>query len=383
MPATPKRRLVALTLPPGERFVTAFEEAWAADHAVLPLDPAQPAAAREALLTAMAPQAPLDDDVALVIATSGSTGEPKGVQLSHAALEASARACHDRIGREPGDVWLSCLPWQHIGGLQVMLRSRLLGIPLVVHERFDVQRLAGAEATLVSLVPAQLARLLDAGVDLRRFRVILLGGAMAPPALLARAREAAAPIVTTYGMSETAGGCVYDGEPLDGVEIRLDDTGRVQLRGPMLMSGYRLRADLTAAAISDGWLTTADVGSVDASGRLRVVGRADDVIISGGENVAPASVASRLSEHPAVADVEVVGVDDPQWGQRVVAVMVTSGGARPSVGEIREWCRDLPAAARPREVVIVAELPRLPSGKPDRLAVRRLAGGPDSGDAGV
>jgi O-succinylbenzoic acid--CoA ligase len=382
MSAAARRRLVALALPPGERFITALEDAWAAGDAVLPIDPASPPASVEGLLAAMQPDVPVDDDVALVISTSGSTGTPKGAQLSHAALDASARACHGRIGLEPDDVWLSCLPWQHIGGLQVLLRARLLGIPLLVHDRFDVERFANAPATLASLVPTQLVRLLDAGVDLSRFRAILLGGAEAPADLLSRARAAGAPIVTTYGMSETAGGCVYDGLPLDGVEVRITGDGRVAVRGPMLMSGYRLRPDLTAAALSDGWLVTSDLGHLDDSGRLHVTGRSDDVVVTGGENVVTGEVAAALRHHPAVGEVEVVGVSDPQWGQRVVAVVVPAGGTAPTLADLRDWCRDLPAAARPRDLVIVEAIPRLTSGKPDRLALRRLAGDPSSGHAG-
>lgn len=357
-------------MPPGEDFIAAFDEAWEADHAVLPIDPAAPAQVRDRVLAAMRPDEPVDDDVALVIATSGSTGEPKGAQLSRAALEASIRAAHARIGHEPGDVWLSCLPWHHIGGLQVMLRSRLLGIPLLVHERFDAARVASADATLTSLVPTQLAALLDAGVDLRRFRAILLGGASAPEALLQRARGAGAMIVTTYGMSETAGGCVYDGEPLDGVEVRTLDDGRLAIRGPMLMSGYRLAPDLTVAALDDGWLVTNDLGRVDEDGRVEVLGRADDVIISGGENVVAAQIAEVIARHPAVRDVAVVGVPDARWGQRVVAVVV----GMVELAELREWCAShLPRAALPRDLVTVDELPMLTSGKVDRLAARRIA----------
>jgi O-succinylbenzoic acid--CoA ligase len=181
-------------------------------------------------------------------------------------------------------------------------------------------------------------------------------------------------VITTYGMSETAGGCVYDGQPLDGVTVRITDDGRVALRGPMLMTGYRQRPDLTAAALRDGWLVTADLGYLDGSGRLHVTGRADDVIISGGENVAAAVVAAAIARHPAVGEVEVVGIADPKWGQRVVAVLVGAGEVVPTLAELREWCRDLPAAARPRGLVVVDAMPRLGSGKPDRLAVRRLAG---------
>ena len=378
MPAAAARRLVALDHPPGEEFVADLDRAWSRGDAVLPLDPRAPQAVTGALVDAMRLDLPPAEGTALVIATSGSTGEPKGVELSHAALDASARATHARIGLEPGDKWLSCLPWHHIGGIQVMLRARLLSIPLTVHDRFDVERFAGEPATLVSLVPTQLARLLDARADLARFRVILLGGAAASRALLDRARAAGAAVVTTYGMSETAGGCVYDGVPLDGVEIRLDDASRVRVRGPMLMSGYRQEPAATAAAFDDGWLVTSDLGEIDPAGRLRVIGRIDDVVVTGGENVATSAVAAVLASHPDIADVAVTGVDDERWGQRLVAVVVarTGAGETLSLTGIRDWCGDqLAAAAKPRGLVVVPAIPRLGSGKPDRRAITALVQG--------
>jgi O-succinylbenzoic acid--CoA ligase len=378
MPAPAPGLLRGLDLPPGEAFVAALDAAWERGDAVLPLDPSAPRAVTERLLAAMRPDdpgAPLDAGIALVIATSGSTGEPKGAQLRHEALEASARATHARIGLEPHDRWLSCLPWQHIGGLQVMLRARLLDIPLEIHERFAVEAVAASEATLVSLVPTQLVRLLDAGVDLRRFRVILLGGAAATPTLLDRAREAGAPVVTTYGMSETSGGCVYDGRPLDEVEVSIADDGRIRVRGPVVMAGYRLRPDLSSQVLSGGgWLTTGDLGAIDKNGVLSVLGRADDVIVTGGENVAADAVAAVLASHPDLVEVVVTGVPDPQWGQRIVAVVVAGAGTPPSLADLRELCAArLPLAAVPRALVVVDELPRLVSGKPDRLAVQQLA----------
>ena len=375
MPAAPGRRLVALALPPGEEFAAAIDAAWAAGDAVLPLDPALPAAARRRLDEALRPDLPADADVALVIATSGSTGEPKAVQLSAAALAASARATIDRLGLTKDDVWLSCLPWHHIAGLQVLLRARLGGAGLRVHPRFDVDAFAAQrDATVTSLVPTQLRRLLDAGVDLTGFRAILLGGAAAPPDLVERARSAGANVVPTYGMSETCGGCVYDGRPLDGVDLRVDGDERIWLRGPMLMTGYRLRPDLTAKALVDGWLRTADRGRIAADGTLHVLGRLDDVIVSGGENVDPVTVAAALGSHPSVVDVVVVGVPDDEWGQAVAAVVVLAPGAALPLAAAREWCADrLPAAALPRLVVPVDALPASASGKPDRAAVQRLA----------
>jgi len=372
VPVRSGRRLVALALPPGGELAAAIEAAWAAGDAVLPIDPSLPADARRRLEAELRPDRPVDDGVALVVATSGSTGVPKGVELSTAALEASARATIDRLGLTADDVFLSCLPWHHIAGLQVWLRARMLGAELRVQPRFHPDTLPGA--TVTSLVPTQLRRLLDAGADLTGFRAILLGGAAPPPGLVERARSAGAPVVTTYGMTETCGGCVYDGKPLDGVDVRVDGEERIWLRGPMVTSGYRLRPDLTAAALVDGWLRTSDRGRLRADGTLEVLGRLDDVVVTGGENVDPAAVAAALAAHPAVDDAVVVGVPDEEWGQAVAAVVVLAAGTDLSVADARAWCADrLPAAALPRLVVTVAALPMLASGKPDREAVRRIA----------
>ena len=373
MPGPSRRPLVALALPPGAELAAALDDAWRDGAAVLPLDPQAPAAAQERTLAALRPEAGVDEDVALVITTSGSTGRPKGAELSHAALEASARATMARIGRRDDDRWLSCLPWHHIGGLQVLLRARLFGTPLVVHERFDVARVAAEpDVTLVSLVPTQLLRLLDAGVDLARFRAILLGGAAAPASLLQRAAAVGANVVTTYGMSETSGGCVYDGVPLDGVQMRIDDDGRIRLRGPMLMSRYRLQPDLTTQVMGDGWFVTSDLGRLGPDGRLTVHGRVDDVVVTGGENVVTTEVAAALVAHPAVSDAAVTAVADAEWGQRLVAVVV-AGSDPPNLDELRDWCRrTLPPAAAPRDLVVVASIPRLASGKPDRLAIQSI-----------
>jgi O-succinylbenzoic acid--CoA ligase len=376
VPAAGEGRLFALDLPPGEAFLEALDGAWARGDAVLPIDPRGARPAVEQMLAAMRPTEPVQAGTAVVIGTSGSTGRPKGVVLSHAALDASARATMARIGVEAGDGWLSCLPWHHIAGLQVALRARRFGLPLVVHERFDVERVAAeAAVTLVSLVPTQLARLLDAGVDLSRFRVVLLGGAAAWPALLDRARAAGAPIVTTYGMTETCGGCVYDGVPLDGVEVRIERDGRVGLRGPMMMSGYRLDERRTDDALRDGWLRTTDLGSWHGE-RLVVHGRVDDVVITGGENVVATEVAAVLADHPSVREAAVVGVPDPEWGHAVVAVVVPAGAAAPPLSELRSWVSSrMSAAAAPRRLVVVAAIPRLPSGKPDRNALVAVTGG--------
>lgn len=387
-------RLLALDLPPGDAFLAALDRAWSAGDAVLPLDPLAPPEARRRVLAALRPHVVVDasgetayddpaplaaDDVALVITTSGSTGEPKGAQLTRAALDASADGTAARIGQTAGDRWLSCLPWQHIGGLQVALRARRAGLPLTVLDRFDVGRVAAAVAagaTLTSLVPTTLLRLLDAGADLTGMHAILLGGAAAPAGLLAAAAAAGAPVVATYGMSETCGGCVYDGTPLPGVGVRIAADGRIEIGGPTLMRGYRLRPDLDATTFTaDGWLRSGDLGRLGVDGRLEVLGRADDVIVTGGEKVVAGALAAAVLRHPDVADALVVGVPDAEWGERVVAVVQPAADRpAPGVDALREFLTgELPGWSLPRSVVTVAELPRLPSGKPDRLAVRALA----------
>jgi o-succinylbenzoate---CoA ligase len=335
--------------------------------ALLPLDPALPPARRSLLLDELAPGAGVAPDIAVVIATSGSTGRPKGVELSAAALLHSARATLTRIGATGGERWLCCLPVSHIAGIQVLVRSLVAGTEPVIAERLDPALAATCGCAFVSLVPTQLGRLLAAGVRLDPYRKILLGGAAAPGRMLAGARAAGGDVTTTYGMSETCGGCVYDGVPLDGVQAGIDDGGRVRLAGPVLFSGYRGQPELTAQALDGGWFTTSDLGAVDEAGRLRVRGRADDMINTGGEKVVAGEVASTLLTCAAVRDAVVVGRPDAQWGQRVTAVVVPADpAAPPTLDQLRAHVRrTMPASAAPREVEIVTEIPMLASGKPD------------------
>lgn len=379
-----------MVLPTGPELFGLITDALCGDGpAVLPISPDLPAPALSALLDTLRPAAvrtatqlrelsdphPVDDDTALVIATSGSTGTPKGVELSRTALERSARATLRRVAARTGDRWLCCLPTSHIAGVQVLIRSVVAGTHPVLHERFDVAAVANCDAAHVSLVPTQLRRLLDAGTDLSVFSSIVLGGAAAPPGLLAGARAAGGRVFTTYGMSETCGGCVYDGVPLDGARVELRDVdagvGRVALGGPMLFTGYRLAPDATAQVRDGEWFLTGDLGRFDED-RLRVVGRLDDVINTGGEKVLPGPVAHELSRHAAVFDVAVVGRPDHDWGERVTAVVVPADpDAPPSLDELRAHVRAvLPAAAAPRELELVARIPLLASGKPDRRLLR-------------
>ncbi|MEV7968620.1 AMP-binding protein [Sphaerisporangium sp. NPDC088356] len=315
---------------------------------------------------------PASGDTAVIIATSGSTGTPKGVELAASALRASASASLRRLSARPGERWLCCLPPSHVSGLQVLVRALLSGSAPLIHERFSPAAVAGSGAEHVSLVPTQLRRMIDAGADLSRFRTILLGGAAAPPGLLASARDSGARVVTTYGMSETCGGCVYDGVPLDGVDVKVGADGRVRLAGPVLFSGYRLRPGLTDAALDGGWYVTSDVGVLD-EGRLRVLGRADDVINTGGEKVVAGVVAEILANHPGVRETVVVGRPDPEWGEEVVAVVVAADpAAPPALDELRALVKTrLPGHAAPRALALRARLPLLPNGKHDLVAIRQ------------
>jgi o-succinylbenzoate---CoA ligase len=371
--------------------------------AILPLDPDLPPAALARVLSAFRPSVletmtgtrpladaapgttpePVGDDVAVVIATSGSTGVPKGVELSAAALTASAAASLRRIGAGPGERWLCCLPMFHISGIGVLVRSLLTGADPVTVPSVSPEVLADSGCQHVSLVPTQLRRLLDAGRPAAQpeaagpgaVRTVLLGGAAAGDALLAEARQAGWRVVTTYGMSETCGGCVYDGTPLDGVSVRTDSDGRVVITGPVLFTGYRLQPELTAAALSGGWYRTADLGTVSADGRVSIRGRADDVINSGGEKVVPGEVEAVLGTCDGVGDVVVVGLPDAEWGEAVTAFVVAADPARPPrLEDLRSGARvALPAHAAPRRLVVVPELPLLASGKPDKGALRRIA----------
>ena len=331
------------------------------------------------VLAALRPDEPLEsDDIAVVVPTSGSTGAPKGALLTADNLRASAQATAAVVG---DGQWLLAIPSTHVGGLQVLVRSLLAGTsPVVLDGPTTVETFEAATARLtgprrlVSLVPTQLRRLLTSPA-LLSYDAVLLGGAAAPPVLLAAAREAGVRVVTTYGMSETSGGCVYDGRPLPGVTVEVGE--RIRLSGPVVACGYRLRPDLTAEAFDGDTFTTADVGHWDGD-RLVVVGRADHVVVTGGEKVAPAAVEAVLAEHPAVADAAVVGVPDDEWGARVVAVVVLRPGASLTLEAARAHVAAvLPRAAAPRQLRVVPALPLLASGKIDRMS---LAAGTSLGD---
>lgn len=341
--------------------------------------PDGPPAVVEAARAALRPGEPLEPGADLVVVTSGSTASGRGVLLSAAALRASAAATLERLGG-PGS-WLLALPVSAIAGLQILCRSVLSGsTPELLAKGEQLSAAAArmpAGRRYTSLVPTQLRRVLDEEPDaLRAFDAVLVGGAATDPALLARARAERVAVVTTYGMTETAGGCVYDGRPLDGVGVRVTDGpagpggGGIELSGPTLALGYRLDPAATTAAFSGGWFRTRDAGSLDAGGRLTVAGRLDDVVITGGVNVAPAAVEAVLREHPDVADAVVYGRPDDEWGQRVVAAVVPAPGAVPELRALRSFVTErLGAPAAPRELRLLDVVPLLHTGKPDRRAV--------------
>jgi o-succinylbenzoate---CoA ligase len=358
------------------RLADALAEALHGGPAVLPVGPGSPAqvGGRPAAGTAV------------VIMTSGSTGTSKLVMLPSGALHASAKATADRLGGQAS--WLLALPAEHVAGVQVIVRSLLAGTGLAVQDLrggFRPDGFVAATAELgggrrhTSLVPTQLHRLLDAGGPaveaLLGYDTVLVGGAALDPGLRAMAQAAGARVVTTYGMSETAGGCVYDGVPLDGVRVRIDADGGIRLGGPTLASGYLGRPAETASAFDGGWFRTGDLGRW-RDGRLQVLGRSDDVIITGGANVSPAAVERVLLAQPGVYAACVVGLPDPEWGQIVAAAVVAEPGTPPDPQRLRAAVQaELGRAAGPRSVVPVTEIPLLGIGKPDRRAVVTLLSG--------
>ncbi len=322
-----------------------------------------------------------DDPRPLVIETSGSTGRPKRVLLSRDAMRASALATQERLGG-PGQ-WVLNLPPTYVAGVQVLYRSVVAGTePLLLSQHADLGSAweqMDADRRYLSLVPTQLFRQLDDGFDVRdlgRYTAVLVGGGPMAPGTRAKAESMGIRVVQTYGMSETCGGCVYDGVPFDGVEVRIDHGGHVLLRGPVLFDGYEGEPERTAAAFRDGWLVTNDLGRWARDGRLRIDGRVDDMIITGGMKVPGGAVARLLSELSFVDAVEVVGVPDEEWGEAVTAVAVGVPDApTPDVeAELDALEARFPERAWwPKRWVRVDEIPMLPNGKPDREAMKRLA----------
>ena len=342
----------------------------------------------------------------MVLATSGSTGVPKGAELTAAALTASARAALDRLGARPGERWLCGLPVHHISGLGILVRSLLAGSEPVLRDRID----AGAVASAAPAPDGPAGGRARPGAGRGAVQLRLAGADPVAPAAGRRARRspgsarscsaarrsrpgccgeaaaAGARVVTTYGMTETCGGCVYDGLPLAGVQVAAGPDGRLRIAGDVLFSRYRREPELTAAVLRDGWFVTSDLGEVGAGGTVLVRGRADDVINSGGEKVVAGEVEQVLRAWDRVRDAVVVGTPDPDWGERVTALIVPANGTpSPGLDDVRAYVRDrLPRYAAPRAVLAVGALPMLASGKPDRqqirdIAVQQLAGREEAG----
>ena len=367
------RRLVALALGGGDRFVTELQRTWDAGDAVLPVDQRLPAAAQESLIERMGASVvvdatgrhrrrggwPTEPGDALVMATSGSTGDPKGAVLTNAAIEANAMATSSALAVDPStDRWLACLPLAHVGGLAVVVRALLTDTPLEVHDGFNAEAVEAAArqgTTLTSLVPTALAR-----IDPAAFRAILLGGSAMPP-------ERPPNTVATYGMTETFSGVIYEGWPLEGVELRIHDN-EVQLRCPMLLRCYRDNSD---PRTNDGWFPTGDAGALSDQGQLSVFGRVDDMISTGAEKVWPVAIERILADLPDVAEVAVVGRPNPEWGQAVTAVVVPTDPTQPpSLEALRDAVKaELPAYCAPRNLELVNELPQTPLGKTQRWKV--------------
>ncbi len=307
-------------------------------------------------------------DVATVMFTSGTTSAPKPVYLTLRNWEANAIGSALALGLDQNERWLCVMPLAHVGGLSILLRSTLYATTVILHQRFDTDAVLAElmdpsrAVTLVSLVPTMLARLLDAGLERPpTLRWALLGGGPMPQPLLERAAEAGVPIAPSYGMTEGCSQIATFGVPLYGVELRLD-AGEIVVRGP----------NFAPNVLGDeGWLYTGDLGELDADGRLRIIGRRSDTIVSGGENVAPAEVEAVLLQHPAVADVGVFARVDGEWGERVVATVVLRDGSAVTPAELQEFASGRLARFKvPKEIGFSDALPRTASGK---LLRRELA----------
>jgi O-succinylbenzoic acid--CoA ligase len=360
------RKVVGIALPPGDGFVAAVRRIWDDGNAVFPIDHRLPDAELMKVLDAVRPThvfdgsdtvpvrrgIPADDGDALVVATSGTTGHPKGVVLTHTAIEHSTRVTCEALEADPrSDRWLLCIPAAHMGGFSVVARSILTGTPLEAHPGFDVAAVEDAAArgaTLTALVPTALHR-----IHPETFRRILLGGSAMP-------EDVPGNCIVTYGLTETAGGVVYDGRPLEGVEVRIVD-GQIQIKSPTLLRQYRSGTDPK----DDGWLPTGDRGHLDADGVLHVDGRADEMIITAGENVWPSRVEEALAMHPKVFDVAVTGRPDPEWTEAVTAIIVPIDPSDPpTLDDLRNCTKDvLPAYMAPKRLEYAEEIPRSPLGK--------------------
>ena len=369
-------RLIALDMPASKAFVELVQLVWSNGDAVLPIDQRLPIANKKLLIDAMAPSEifdanftsssvangrPMQDGDALVIASSGSTGTPKGIIHTHSSILAGAQASASRLQLTPHDHWLVCIPVSHVGGFSVIARALHTGAALTLHPTFDaneVNKASNDGVTHTSLVATALSR-----IDTSLFQSILLGGSSAPANLPSN-------VTTTYGMTETGGGVVYNGMPLDNVEIKIVE-GEIQLRCPMLMRAYR---NDQIDSLNNDWYATGDMGVFDDSGKLSVHGRRTDMIITGGENVWPAVIEGIITSHPLIKEVVIRGMPDPIWGQRVVAYVVLHDSVQISeahlLSDLREHVKQsLPAFYAPQQVIVLSTIPRTSLGKVDVQAL--------------
>ena len=367
-------RLVALDMPASVEFADHVRKAWDVGDAVFPIDQRLPQSVKDSLVEQFKPSVlidgsgnvvnidgsePTEERDALVIATSGSTGAPKGVVHTHDSIRALLNMSQARLHTDSSTHWLLCLPVSHVAGFSVLARSIVFGNPISILPKFDEGEVLIAVkngATHVSLVPTTLSR-----IDPSVFESVLLGGAAAPPNLPAN-------VITTYGMTETFGGIAYNGIPLDGVEIRVNGE-HIDVRSPSLFRAYRGSGIHQA---NEGWYQTGDNGSF-TNNVLQVFGRSDDMIITGGENVWPSAVEKVVSTIPGVERVVVSGVDDAQWGQRVVAWIVSSKPVAPALDEVRQHVKlQLPSFCAPSELRVVHEFPTTTLGKVDIQELKKL-----------
>jgi O-succinylbenzoic acid--CoA ligase len=404
------RKLKAVTVPPGMGGVLNLAAAIGpaldgSGPAIVPI-PTSPPAVVDQILAALKPDQPEfpieSNDIAIVCATSGSTGAPRGVLLTQDALIKSAAAFGNRFGTD--NRWVISMPAHRIAGIMILARSWLHGNPFEIDPSVGgarpfeaaafaattmrAKRLSNADgrALMVSLVPTQIARLLDAGKvgleTLQTYDLILSGAAATPQPLLKRLRDEGVNVAVSYGMSETCGGCVFDGQPIDGVSISIgtqDDVepGRISISGPVIASGYRLRPDLDSLSFIDHRLVTQDVGKLDSHGLLHVLGRLDDVVIVGGVNVALSAIESIIRHHPMISDVAIIDIADELWGSLPVAYVVTRSHDQ-NTYELEQEIRQVVSnqigrAATPRRIRFVNQLPMLDSGKIDRISLRLQA----------
>ena len=379
--------LVVIDLPPGPGWVELVNRLWLEEVPFLPLDHRLTEAERRAIVararphfmqdrggeTLLADAVPVTPGVAIVMPTSGTAGEPKLVELHRVAVVVAVSRSAKRLGATPGAPWVCPLTPAHIGGLLVLLRGAIVGAPVTMHERFDPERLVhdGEGAAFASVVPAMVRRLVASDLGLHGLTLVV-GGDGIDDETATRARSRGATLVTTYGLTETCGGFTYDGVPLDGMQVRMDAAGVIEVSGSTLMEGYRLDAAATGAAFTtDGWLRTGDVGAIDDDGRLSIHGRADHVIRTGAEKVWPEEVERALSSHPKVRDVAVAGSPDPEWGSHVLALVVPArSDDPPSLEELRAHGAERLARFKlPRELRLLEEIPRTSTGKIRRGAL--------------